>query len=119
MCPGVLRCIDANPPPGSNIGRVPRTLAPKSLGLKVVGRVREHAGESAVRPARRKGAGGALGLGLPLLLAAPLMAGEPQPQMTGDVQIHDPSVIEIGGQFVAAATGPQGPPPGAVRATPS
>src|SRR3984885_12027954 len=66
MCPGVLRCIDANPPPGSNIGRVPRTL-------------------------------------------------EPKPQMTGDVQIHDPSVIEIGGQFVAVGTGQQGPTHGAIR----
>src|ERR1700733_14629601 len=115
MCPGVLRCIDANPPPGSNIGRVPRTLAPKSLGLKVVGRVREHAGESAVRPVRRKRTGRALGRGLALLLAAPLMAAEPQPQMTGDVQIHDPSVIEIGGQFVAVGTGQQGRTHGAIR----
>ena len=68
-----------------------------------------------MRPVRRKRTGRALGLGLALLLAAPLMAAEPQPQMTGDVQIHDPSVIEIGGQFVAVGTGQQGPTHGAIR----
>ena len=29
--------------------------------------------------------------------------------MIGDVQIHDPTVIEIDGQFVALGTGRQGP----------
>jgi arabinan endo-1,5-alpha-L-arabinosidase len=69
-----------------------------------------------VRPVSRKRTGRALGLALTLLLAAPLRAAEPQPQMTGDVQIHDPSVIEIGGQFVAVGTGQQGPTHGAIRA---
>jgi arabinan endo-1,5-alpha-L-arabinosidase len=36
--------------------------------------------------------------------------------MSGDLQIHDPSVIEIGGQFVAVGTGQQGPTHGAIRA---
>ena len=73
-----------------------------------------------------RGAGGAarwawrerrltLGLALALLLAAPLTAAEPQPQMTGDLQIHDPSVIEIGGRFVAVGTGQQGRTHGAIR----
>ena len=35
--------------------------------------------------------------------------------MTGDLRIHDPSVIEIGGQFVAVGTGQQGPTHGAIR----
>jgi arabinan endo-1,5-alpha-L-arabinosidase len=69
-----------------------------------------------VRAVSRKRTGGALGLAFALLLAAPLRAAEPQPQMTGDVQIHDPSVIEIGGQFVAVGTGQQGPTHGAIRA---
>jgi arabinan endo-1,5-alpha-L-arabinosidase len=69
-----------------------------------------------LRPVLRKRAGRALGLALALLLAAPLIAAEPQPQMTGDLQIHDPSVIEIGGQFVAVGTGQQGPTHGAIRA---
>ena len=54
-------------------------------------------------------------LALVLLLAAPLRAAEPQPLMTGDTRIHDPSVIEIDGQFVAAGTGQQGPTHGAIR----
>jgi arabinan endo-1,5-alpha-L-arabinosidase len=69
-----------------------------------------------VWPGSQKGTGRALGLALALLLAAPVEAAEPQPQMTGDVQIHDPSVIEIGGQFVAVGTGQQGPTHGAIRA---
>jgi len=36
--------------------------------------------------------------------------------MSGDVQIHDPAVIEIDGQFVAVGTGQQGPTHGAIRA---
>ena len=64
----------------------------------------------------RKSAGRALGLALALLVAAPLRAAEPQPQMTGDVQIHDPSVIEMDGRFVALGTGQQGPTHGAIRA---
>ncbi len=56
-----------------------------------------------------------MGLALALILAYPLRAAEPQPQMTGDVHIHDPSVIESGGQFVALGTGQQGPTHGAIR----
>jgi arabinan endo-1,5-alpha-L-arabinosidase len=69
-----------------------------------------------MRPVWRKATGGALGLAVALLLATPLEAAEPQPQMTGDVQIHDPSVIEVKGQFVALGTGQQGPSHGAIRA---
>src|SRR6202051_4080301 len=63
-----------------------------------------------------KRGGRARGLGPALLAAAPPRAAESQPQMTGDVQIHDPSVIEMGGQFVALGTGQQGPTHGAIRA---
>ena len=35
--------------------------------------------------------------------------------MTGDTRIHDPSVIEIDGRFVAVGTGEQGPTHGAIR----
>jgi arabinan endo-1,5-alpha-L-arabinosidase len=69
-----------------------------------------------VRLVLRKRTGRTLGLALALLLAAPVRAAEPQPQMSGDVQIHDPSVIEIGGQFAAVGTGQQGPTHGAIRA---
>ena len=62
----------------------------------------------------RKRAAGSLGL--ILLLAMPAHAAEPQPEMTGETQIHDPSVIEIGGAFVAVGTGHQGPTHGAIRA---
>jgi arabinan endo-1,5-alpha-L-arabinosidase len=58
-----------------------------------------------VRPVWRKRTGRALGLAFALLLTAPLRAAEPQPQMSGDLQIHDPSVIEISGRFVAVGTG--------------
>jgi arabinan endo-1,5-alpha-L-arabinosidase len=54
-------------------------------------------------------------LALVLLLAGPVRAAEPQPQMTGDTRIHDPSVIEIGAAFVAVGTGQQGPTHGAIR----
>jgi arabinan endo-1,5-alpha-L-arabinosidase len=52
---------------------------------------------------------------LALLLAAPLRAAETQPQMTGDTRIHDPSVIEIDGRYIALGTGEQGPTHGAIR----
>lgn len=54
---------------------------------------------------------------LALLLAAPAPVGaaEPQPEMTGDTQIHDPSVIEAGGRFAAFGTGRQGPTHGAIQ----
>jgi arabinan endo-1,5-alpha-L-arabinosidase len=47
--------------------------------------------------------------------AAPLRAAEVQPRLTGDTLIHDPSVIEAGGRFVAFGTGHQGPTHGAIR----
>ena len=54
---------------------------------------------------------------LALLLAAPAPVGaaEPQPEMTGDTRIHDPSVIEAGGRFAAFGTGKQGPTHGAIQ----
>lgn len=61
---------------------------------------------------------GTLGLlMLALLLAAPAPVGaaEPQPEMTGDTRIHDPSVIEAGGRFAAFGTGRQGPTHGAIQ----
>jgi arabinan endo-1,5-alpha-L-arabinosidase len=50
-----------------------------------------------------------------LLLAAPLQAAEPQPRLTGDTHIHDPSIIEVDGKFVAFGTGEQGRNHGAIR----
>ena len=48
-------------------------------------------------------------LAIVLVLGAPLKAAaEQQPQMTGDTRIHDPSVIEINGRFVAVGTGRAG-----------
>jgi len=35
--------------------------------------------------------------------------------MTGDTLIHDPSVIEAGGRFVAVGTGHEGPTHGAIQ----
>ena len=57
----------------------------------------------------------AAGLAFALMCGAPSRAAEPQPEMTGDLRIHDPSVIEILGQFVAVGTGQQGPTHGAIR----
>ena len=50
-----------------------------------------------------------------LLSGAPSDAAKPQPEMTGDTRIHDPSVIEVDGRFVAFGTGQQGPTHGAIR----
>jgi len=50
-----------------------------------------------------------------LLSAATLRAVEVQPRLTGDTRIHDPSVIEASGRFVAFGTGQQGPTHGAIR----
>ncbi len=47
-------------------------------------------------------------LAIPLALAAPLHAAEPQPRLTGDTRIHDPSVIEVDGAYAAFGTGAQG-----------
>ncbi len=49
------------------------------------------------------------------LVPAPALAGEVQPTMTGDVRIHDPSVIEVDGRFAAFGTGGEGPTRGAIR----
>lgn len=43
-----------------------------------------------------------LGLGLPAL------AQTTQPVLTGDVRIHDPSIVEVNGEFIAFATGFEG-----------
>ena len=56
-----------------------------------------------------------VGLAGVFLSAAPVRAAAVQPQLTGDTRIHDPSVIEIGGRFVAVGTGQQGPTHGAIR----
>ncbi|MDB5541784.1 MAG: Extracellular exo-alpha-(1-_5)-L-arabinofuranosidase, partial [Devosia sp.] len=48
-------------------------------------------------------------LAVVLVLGASVgIAGEIQPALTGDVRIHDPSVIEVGGRFVAFQTGQEG-----------
>jgi arabinan endo-1,5-alpha-L-arabinosidase len=57
----------------------------------------------------------AVGLAFVLLSVAPAHAAEAQPVMTGDTRIHDPSVIEIDGRYVAVGTGQQGPTHGAIR----
>ena len=58
---------------------------------------------------------GAVGIAGLLLFTAPVRAAEPQPQLTGDTRIHDPSVIEVDGRFAAFGTGQQGPTHGAIR----
>jgi arabinan endo-1,5-alpha-L-arabinosidase len=50
-----------------------------------------------------------------LLLAAPLQAAEPQPKLAGDTHIHDPSIIQVDGKYVAFGTGEQGRNRGAIR----
>jgi arabinan endo-1,5-alpha-L-arabinosidase len=50
-----------------------------------------------------------------LLLATPLHAAEPQLRLAGDTHIHDPSIIEVDGKFVAFGTGEQGRNHGAIR----
>ena len=50
-----------------------------------------------------------------LLLAGPLRAAEPQPKLLGDIYIHDPSVIETDGEYVALGTGEAGRQHGAIR----
>jgi arabinan endo-1,5-alpha-L-arabinosidase len=52
---------------------------------------------------------------LALLLAVPAHAAEPQPAMSGDVRIHDPSIIAVDGRFAAFGTGEQGRFRGAIR----
>ncbi len=48
-----------------------------------------------------------------MALGLPLHAAE-QPRLTGDTQIHDPSVFEVDGRFAAFETGRQGPTHGAI-----
>ena len=50
-----------------------------------------------------------------LVLAAPARAADVQPEMAGDLRIHDPSVIEVGGRYIAFGTGEQGLTRGAIR----
>ncbi len=50
-----------------------------------------------------------------LTFTAPLEAAVIQPQLRGDIRIHDPSVIEVDGQYAAFGTGEQGATRGAIR----
>ena len=54
---------------------------------------------------------------MPVLMAAPLYAADPppQPRLTGDTRIHDPSVIEVDGRYAAFGTGEQGLYRGAIK----
>ena len=54
-------------------------------------------------------------IALLLALATPVPAADSQPELSGDVRIHDPSVIEVGGRFVAFGTGEQGLTRGAIK----
>lgn len=57
----------------------------------------------------------ALALGLTLAIA-PAHAADPQPALSGDIGVHDPSVIQLpGGSFVAFETGYEGGAGGAIR----
>lgn len=49
------------------------------------------------------------------LTSAPAFAQMVQPTMTGDVRIHDPSVIESEGRYAAFGTGEEGRTRGAIR----
>ena len=40
---------------------------------------------------------------LSALVASPTFAADQQPELTGDLRIHDPSVVEAGGRYVAFA----------------
>ena len=56
-------------------------------------------------------------LAILVLPAAPLHAADlpPQPRLTGDTRIHDPSVIEVDGRYAAFGTGEQGLYRGAIK----
>ena len=56
-------------------------------------------------------------LAILVLPAAPLRAADlpPQPRLTGDTRIHDPSVIEVDGRYAAFGTGEQGLYRGAIK----
>ena len=48
-------------------------------------------------------------------VASSCFAAEPQPKLTGDTRIHDPSVIEVDGHYAAFGTGEQGLYRGAIK----
>jgi arabinan endo-1,5-alpha-L-arabinosidase len=50
-----------------------------------------------------------------LPVEAPLYAADLQPRLRGDTRIHDPSVIEVDGKYVAFGTGESGRYRGAIR----
>ncbi|HEY9013350.1 MAG TPA: arabinan endo-1,5-alpha-L-arabinosidase [Devosia sp.] len=50
-----------------------------------------------------------------IALAASAGAQEPQPSLSGDIRIHDPSIIEVDGRYAAFFTGQQGASRGAIR----
>ena len=56
-------------------------------------------------------------LAIVILMAAPSHAADlpPQPQLSGDTRIHDPSLIEVDGRYAAFGTGEQGIYRGAIR----
>jgi len=55
------------------------------------------------------------GLAVLLLPAAALRAAEVQPRLIGDTRIHDPSIIEVNGEYAAFGTGEQGLYRGAIK----
>ena len=104
------------------VSRAPAALhrADFSVGAKCLGKSRApgkvysgcgKAGQGAGMKDRPQGRYSHASRARRLLLAlapAPALAGEVQPTMTGDVRIHDPSVIEVDGQFAAFGTGGAG-----------
>jgi len=56
-----------------------------------------------------------LGLAILPFFAAPALTADQQPKLAGDTRIHDPSVIEVNGQFAAFGTGEQGLYRGAIK----
>jgi len=57
-----------------------------------------------------------LALAFSIMAITPALAAAPQPKLSGDTRIHDPSVIEAGGRFAAFGTGGPGLYRGAIRA---
>jgi arabinan endo-1,5-alpha-L-arabinosidase len=49
------------------------------------------------------------------VVASAAFAAEPQPKLTGDTRVHDPSVIEVDGRYAAFGTGEQGLTRGAIK----
>jgi arabinan endo-1,5-alpha-L-arabinosidase len=50
-----------------------------------------------------------------LLFTASAYAAAPQPKLSGDTRIHDPSIVEVDGKYAAFGTGEQGLYRGAIR----